>query len=57
MLVRYDGGMHVEQSFSEETEEVISALERIKDSASLSRRLDEGRILHEMDTATARAGA
>jgi len=52
MLVRYDGGMHVEQPFSEETDEVIAALGTIQGSASLSRRLDESRILREMENAT-----
>jgi len=55
MLVRYDGGMHVEQLFSEETDEVIAALEEIQGSASLSRRLDENRILREMENATTAA--
>jgi len=49
MLVRYDGGMHVDQPFSEETDEVIAALGEIQGSASLSRRLDEDRILREME--------
>jgi VWFA-related protein len=57
MLVRYDGGMRVEQPFSEETDEVIAALEKIKDSASLSRRLDESRILLEIDRATTSTNA
>jgi len=56
MLVRYDGGMHVELPFSEETDEVIAALGTVRHSASLSRRLDESRILREMgNTATAAA--
>ena len=55
MVVRYDGGMHVEQSFSEETDEVIAAIEEIQGSASLSRRLDENRILREMENATTAA--
>jgi VWFA-related protein len=55
MLVRYDGGMHVEQSFSEETDEVITALGEIQGSASLSRRLDEDRILREIENSTSAA--
>jgi VWFA-related protein len=55
MLVRYDGGIHVEQPFSEETDEVIAALEEIRGSASLSRRLDESRIIREMENAATAA--
>lgn len=55
MLVRYDGGMHIEQSFSEETDEVIAALQKIKGSASLSRRLEENRIRMEMENAATAA--
>jgi len=55
MLVRYDGGMHVELPFSEETDEVIAALGKVRHSASVSRGLDESRILREMDNAVTAA--
>ncbi|MFV2071998.1 MAG: VWA domain-containing protein [Thermoanaerobaculales bacterium] len=51
MLVRYDGHLNVEQEFTEETDEVVRALEFVRRSGSLTRQLDESRILREMENA------
>jgi VWFA-related protein len=51
MIVRYDGRVRVEQAFSSELEEVRAALDRAASAASLSRDLDENRMLREMDNA------
>ncbi|MCG6949936.1 MAG: VWA domain-containing protein [Acidobacteria bacterium] len=50
MLVRYDGRIHVDRGFTEETDEVITALEAIKDAASLSREIDEKMLIREIET-------
>ena len=55
MLVRYDGHLNIEQAFTEETDEVVRALDFVRRSGSLSRRLDESRILREMENAAATA--
>jgi len=55
MLVRYDGHLNIERPFTDETDEVVRALDSLEDSASLSRRLDESRMLREMENATALA--
>ncbi len=55
MLVRYDGSMHVEQGFSEETDEIIAALASIHRSASLSRQIDETMLLREIQNAATMA--
>jgi VWFA-related protein len=55
MLVRYDGSMHVEQGFSEETDEIIAALTSIRQAASLSRQVDEGMLLREIQNAATMA--
>jgi VWFA-related protein len=55
MLVRYDGRNYVEQPFTEETDEVLASLDTLKNSASLSRRLDETRLIREMENATSQA--
>jgi VWFA-related protein len=48
MMVRYDGRNHIEVPFTEETDEVLIALEKIKDSASLTRRIDETILMREI---------
>jgi VWFA-related protein len=48
MMVRYDGRNHIEVPFTEETDEVLVALEKIKDSASLTRRIDETILMREI---------
>lgn len=52
MLVRFDGRLHVEREFTEETDEIIRALDSMQGSASLSRRMEEDRMLREMENAT-----
>ena len=51
MLVRYDGRNHIEQGFTEETDEVLAALETIRGAASLSRRIDETMLVREIELA------
>jgi VWFA-related protein len=51
MLIRYDGRIHVEQTFTEETDEVMSALDSIRKSASISRIIDEQVVLREIENA------
>jgi VWFA-related protein len=51
MLVRYDGRNHVEVPFTEETDEVLAALEEIKQSASLTRTIDETMLMREIQNA------
>ncbi len=53
MLVRYDGRNHIEQGFTEETDEVLAALDTIRDAASLSRRIDETMLVREIELAAA----
>ena len=53
MLVRYDGRNHIEQGFTEETDEVLAALDTIRSAASLSRRIDETMLVREMELAAA----
>ena len=55
MLVRYDGRLNIEQSFTEDTDEIVVALDSLQRSASLDRRLDEDRMLREMENATTAA--
>jgi VWFA-related protein len=55
MLVRFDGGLRVEQEFTEDTDEVVKALGSLEKSASNSRQLDEDRMLREMENATTAA--
>jgi len=55
MLVRYDGRNHIEQAFTEETDEIIVALDRLGNAASLSRQIDETMILREMQNAVTMA--
>jgi VWFA-related protein len=52
MLVRYDGGLHIEREFTDETDDIIRALDAMQVSASLSTRIEEGRMLREMENAT-----
>jgi VWFA-related protein len=53
MLVRYDGRNHIEQPFTEETDEVLVALDIMRDAASLSRRIDETMLVREIELAAA----
>jgi VWFA-related protein len=55
MLVRYDGWNHIEQPFTEETDEVIVALDTLRDAASLSRQIDETVLMREIQNAAALA--
>jgi VWFA-related protein len=55
MLVRYDGRVHIEREFTEETDEIIRALDSMEGSASLSRRMEEDRMIREMENATTSA--
>ncbi|HSO21489.1 MAG TPA: VWA domain-containing protein [Chondromyces sp.] len=55
MLVRYDGRIHVEQPFTEETDEVAAALESVREAASLSRQIDETMLLREIENAMSMA--
>lgn len=55
MLVRYDGRIHVEQPFTEETDEVLAALEATREAASLSRQIDETMLLREIQNAMSMA--
>jgi len=55
MLVRYDGRNHIEQAFTEETDEVMAALEVMKNAASLSRQIDETMLIREIENAAALA--
>lgn len=52
MLARYDGGLHIEREFTDETDEIVRALDAMQVSASLSRRNEEDRMLREMENAT-----
>jgi VWFA-related protein len=51
MLVRYDGRIIVEQPFTEETDEVLVALDAIRGAASLSRQIDENVLIREIEMA------
>jgi len=51
MLVRYDGRNRVEQPFTEETDEVLVALDAMRDAASLSRQIDETMLMREIQNA------
>ncbi len=51
MLVRYDGRLNIERSFTHDTAEVARALEALQSGASASRRMDEDRMLREMENA------
>jgi VWFA-related protein len=51
MLVRYDGGVRVEQDFTDDLEAVDTALGRVGGAASLSRTLEENRLLREIEMA------
>ncbi len=51
MLVRYDGGMHVEQAFTEETDEVVAAIDTMRKAASISRQINETMIMREIQSA------
>jgi VWFA-related protein len=51
MLVRYDGRNHIEQPFTEETDEVLAALDTMQNAASLSRRIDETMLMREIELA------
>jgi VWFA-related protein len=53
MLVRYDGRNHIEQPFTEETDEVLAALDVMQKGASLSRQIDEMMLVREMELAVA----
>jgi VWFA-related protein len=53
MLVRYDGRNHIEQPFTEETDEVLVALDIMRDAASLSRQIDETMLVREIELAAA----
>lgn len=55
MLIRYDGRIRVEQAFTEETDEVVEALNSIAKAASLSRQIDETVILREIQNAASMA--
>ena len=55
MLIRYDGSVHVEVPFTEETDEVIAALDSLRKTASLSREIDELMLLREIQNASAMA--
>ena len=55
MLVRYDGHLNIEQAFTEDTDQAVRALDSLQRSASLSRRLEENRMLREMENAAAAA--
>ena len=55
MLVRYDGHLNIEQAFTEETDEVIAALDATRASASLSRRIDETMLMREIENAATMA--
>jgi VWFA-related protein len=57
MLVRYDGRVRVDQAFTDDIEEVEASLARMAQSASLSRQLDENRLLREMEMAAAAAAS
>ena len=51
MLVRYDGRNHIEQGFTEETDEILAALDTIRNAASLSRQIDETMLMREIQNA------
>ena len=53
MLVRYDGRNIIEQPFTEETDEVLVALDAMRDAASLSRQIDETMLMREIQNAAA----
>jgi VWFA-related protein len=55
MLVRYHGHLNIEQGFTEETDEVIAALDATRDSASLSRRIDQTMLMREIQNAASMA--
>ena len=55
MVVRYDGRNIVQQPFTEENTEVLAALDSVDDAASLSREIDEGRLLREIEMAASLA--
>jgi VWFA-related protein len=55
MVVRYDGRNIVQQPFAEENDEVLAALDSVRDAASLSREIDEMRLLREIEMAASLA--
>lgn len=55
MLVRYDGQIHIEQAFSENRDEVTTALDTVQNAASVSRRIDETTLIREMETSVSLA--
>lgn len=55
MILRYDGRNIVEQPFTEENGEVLAALDSVRDAASLSREIDETRLLREIEMAASLA--
>jgi len=55
MLVRYDGHLNIEQEFTEETDEVIAALDATRKSASLSRWIDQTMLMREIENAATMA--
>jgi len=55
MLVRYSGHLNIEQGFTEETDEVIAALDATRGSGSLSRRIDETMLMREIQNAASMA--
>ena len=55
MLVRYDGHLNIEQGFTEETDEVMTALDATRKSASLSRRIDQTMLMREIQNAASMA--
>jgi VWFA-related protein len=55
MLVRYDGHLNIEQGFTEETDEVMTALDATRKSGSLSRRIDQTMLMREIQNAASMA--
>jgi VWFA-related protein len=55
MLVRYDGRLSIFQEFTDDTDEVVRALASLQQNASNTRKLDEDRMLREMENAATAA--
>jgi len=53
MLATYDGGIRIRHPFTDQPPELLAALEEVVGQASLSRQLEQDRLLREIDTALA----
>jgi VWFA-related protein len=52
MLVRFDGALHIESDFSDNTDQLLAALDKIRDYPSMSAARDEQALFRQMQAAT-----